>query len=61
MSSASPYFNKETHIAICDEMMAGSTDLQIQTKLQSLGVPQDETLMLIDHVRALTEQARNIR
>jgi hypothetical protein len=31
MSSASPYFNKETHIAICDELMTGSTDLQIQT------------------------------
>lgn len=60
MSSASPYFNKETHIAICDELMTGSTDLQIQTKLQSLGVPQDETLKLIDHVRALTEQARNM-
>ena len=60
MSSASPYFNKETHITICDELMAGSTDLQIQTKLQSLGVPQDETLKLIDHVRTLTEQAKNM-
>lgn len=60
MSSASPYFNKETHIAICDEMMAGSTDLEIQTKLQALGVPQEETLKLIDHVRSLTEQAKNM-
>ena len=60
MTSVSLYFNKETHIAICEELMNGSSDLDIQNKLVSSGVPQEHTLPLIEHVRMLTDQAKNM-
>ena len=60
MSSADSYFNKDTHILICDALVSGQSVEEIHAILITHGVPEEHTEVLIAKVHSLNEQARNM-
>ncbi len=60
MSSADSYFNKDTHILICDALVSGQSVEEIHAILITHGVPEEHTEVLIAKVHSLNEQPSSL-